>query len=43
MVIDTAALLALLKVGPEAEVLVVRLSQAGTRRPATSKGLEPGS
>jgi ribonuclease VapC len=40
MVIDTSALLAILKVEPEAEALIARLSQAGPRRLSTATLLE---
>jgi ribonuclease VapC len=40
MVIDTSALLAILKVEPEAQALIARLSQAGPRRLSTATLLE---
>lgn len=40
MVIDTSALLEILKVEPEAEALIARLSQAGPRRLSTATLLE---
>lgn len=39
MVIDTSALLAILKLEPEAEALIARLSQAGPRRLSTASVL----
>ena len=40
MVIDTSALLAILKVEPDAEALIARLSLAGPRRLSTATLLE---
>ena len=40
MVIDTSALLAILKVEPEAGALIARLSEAGPRRLSTATLLE---